>query len=678
MSTMEYTGQIIREAPEIEAAKLGLMTGARDFLLGAPTLTDAQGRAIPAYQGMDGKWRYSKTGAEVPADVVSSATVSKAPGYDLAAEMQGVNQTMGEYLAGNIDLPRLTAGLSPLQKKAISEVNADIRAGEGIGGYQPYMEGAGQAIEQGQGFLGDAAANVSALSPEEAYQQSNQALQRGLTEAGQLQRYQTAAGSGLGTIAEGTQGVSQAADLVRQGLGSIAEGTQGVGAAADQAGQFLQADLGRSQDLMGQGAQATSGATSDFSQARNVLGGGLGTATQVAQSGLPGQQQAQSTLQMGLGTLTGATEGYNPNRAAQFMNPYQQEVTQQALREMRRQADIAENQSAAQAVRSGAFGGTREGVQRAEQERNVQDLMSQRIFQDYAQNYGQAQQAAMQAFEAQQGRELGAGQAMSQVGGLQSQVGSQMANLLAQQAALESQFGQQFGALEGQETALDLQRAQQLAAIGQQFGQQGVQQAQLGLQGTQLEGQLSAQEAQLGLLPGQLAGMEANINAELARLGLLPANVAGQQASIAGQQAQLYNQLGLGLGSVAQNQTAQELQQQQLMGQLGTQMGQMGMQEAQLAQLQQQAALGDINAMTQLGQIQQANKQGEVAAQYSTLTQQMMAPFQQYGFLSDIYKNAPSSQMSLTSASAPQPSALQQITGLAGAAVSGAKAMNII
>ena len=758
MSTMEYTGQIIREAPEIEAAKLGLMTGARDFLLGAPTLTDAQGRAIPAYQGMDGKWRYSNTGAEVPANVVSSATVSKTPGYDLAAEMQGVNQTIGGFIAGDVNLPRLTAGLSDLQRKAIGSVNADIRAGEGIGGYQPYMEGAGQAIEQGQGFLGDAAANVSALSPEEAYQQGNQALQRGLTEAGQLQQYQTAAGSGLGTVAQGTQGVgeaaalskqgigtiragtqgvgeaanlvtqglgtvaqgtegvSNAADLVRGGLGAIEQGTQGVGAAADQAGQFLQADLGRSQALMGQGAQAAREATSDFSRARNVLGGGLGTATQVAQAGLPGQQQAQSTLEMGLGTLAGATEGYNPNRASRFMNPYQEQVTQQALKEMRRQADIAENQAAAQAVRAGAFGGTREGVQRAEQERGVQDIMSQRIFQDYAQNYGQAQQAAMQAFEAQQGRELGAGQAMSQVGGLQSQVGSQTANLLAQQAALQSQFGQQFGALEGQETSLDLQRAQQLAAIGQQFGQQGVQQAQLGQQGSQLQGQFSAQEAQLGLLPaniaaqeaqinaqlaqlgllpaniagqqaqinaqlGQmgllpanLAGQQANINSQLAQLGLLPANIASQQANIGSQEAQLYNQLGLGLGSLAQNQTAQELQQQQLMGQFGTQMGQMGMQEAQLAQLQQQAALGDINAMAQLGQLQQTNRQGEINAQYSTLTQQMMAPFQQYGFLSDIYKNAPSSQMALTTASAPQPSALQQAAGLAGAAVATAKA----
>jgi hypothetical protein len=92
------------------------------------------------------------------------------------------------------------------------------------------------------------------------------------------------------------------------------------------------------------------------------------------------------------------------------MNPYQQAVTEQTLAEIRRQADIAGQSQAAQAVRTGAFGGTREGVQRAEMERNVQNLMAQQIAQGYAQNYAQAQQAAMQADEAARQRQLGIGQ----------------------------------------------------------------------------------------------------------------------------------------------------------------------------------------------------------------------------------------------------------------------------
>lgn len=127
-------------------------------------------------------------------------------------------------------------------------------------------------------------------------------------------------------------------------------------------------------------------------------------------------QAGSQVLTQGIGGLQAATQAYDPTSAKAFMNPYQEEVTQQALGEMRRQADIARQGQAAQAVGAGAFGGTREGVQRAEFERGVQGLMQQRIMQDYAQNFLQAQQAAQQAFESQQGRQLAAGQAMGTAG----------------------------------------------------------------------------------------------------------------------------------------------------------------------------------------------------------------------------------------------------------------------
>jgi len=532
----EVTTQIVREAPEIEAFKYALMQGVQQF--------------------------------------------ATNPANNLANAIRDTNQTTGNFITGATALPQLTAGLSGLQQQAIAGVADYGQVGTnpqgqpvygyipkegGIGGYQPYLDQASGYLTAGQGLLGGAAGATAQISPETAYQQGNQALQQGLSEAGQLQEYQTAAGSGLGTIAQGTQGLGQA---------------------ADQAGNYLQANLGPSQALMGQGAGAARG--------------------------------AQTAVNLGLGSVLGATEGYDPRSSRSFMNPYQQMVTQQAMAEMRRQADIAENQLAAQAVRSGAFGGTREGVQRAEQERNVQDLMSQRIFQDYAQNYGQAQQAAMQAFEAEQARELNAGQALGQLGTQQGQLGGLV------------------------------------AGIGQQLGAQQIQQTQLGQQGTQLQGQL---------------------NAQLAQLGLLPATVAAQQANIAGQEAQLYNQLGLGLGSLAQNQTAQELQQQQLLGQLGMQTGQLGMQNANLGQLSQSSALADVNAMTQLGQLQQSTRQAEIDAQRRSLYEQMMAPYQTYAFVGDMSRNAPSSQMSLTQASAPQASPLQQGIGLAGALISGTRTL---
>lgn len=264
------------------------------------------------------------------------------------------------------------------------------------------------------------------------------------------------------------------------------------------------------------------------------LGAGANLASQVNVA--PQYGTAQNALQYAMGQSASSAEGYQPGMEQPYMNPYQQAVTQQSLMEMRRQADIARQGQASQAVKAGAFGGTREGVQRAEFERGVQDLMSQRIFQDYAQNYGQAQLAARQDFEQQQQRGL------------------------------------------------------------QQTGQLG----------------------QLGSAYGQLAGQQ--------------------------------GQLGL--------------QQAGLLGQFGTQYGQLGMQQGALGESYQKMGLQDVNALSVLGGVQQQQKQAELEAARATQLQQTMAPYQQTAFLSDIYKHAPSSQMSLTGTSAPTTSPLLQAAGV--------------
>lgn len=130
----------------------------------------------------------------------------------------------------------------------------------------------------------------------------------------------------------------------------------------------------------------------------------------------PYLQAGTQVLTQGIAGLQGASQMYDPTSAKAFMDPYQREVTQGALEEMRRQADISRQGQAAQAVGAGAFGGTREGVQRAEFERGVQGLMQQRIMEDYSRNFQQAQQEAQKAFESQQLRQLSAAQGMGQAG----------------------------------------------------------------------------------------------------------------------------------------------------------------------------------------------------------------------------------------------------------------------
>jgi hypothetical protein len=288
----------------------------------------------------------------------------------------------------------------------------------------------------------------------------------------------------------------------------------------------------------------------DLTQRGALAAGAIDTTAQY-QAAQDMMGRAVPVIGQGIGGILGSAQAYDPNQAASYMNPYQQQVTQNALGEMRRQANIAQTGAAAQAVGAGAFGGTREGVQRAETERGVQDLMQQRIMQDYANNYAQAQQAAMQGFESQQQRQLAGGQALGQAG-------MQFANL-----------GQGIGGLTAQQAGVDINKASALGSIGGQ------------------------------------------------------------------------------------------------MGSLGTQYGALG-------QATQQLGAADTGLLMGLGGLERQNEQAQIDAIRSTQMQESMAPYQQLGFVSDIYRGAPTTSMALTAQTAPSASPLQTAVGLGVGALSTA------
>ena len=76
--------------------------------------------------------------------------------------------------------------------------------------------------------------------------------------------------------------------------------------------------------------------------------------------------------------------------------------------------------------------------------------------------------------------------------------------------------------------------------------------------------------------------------------------------------------------------------------------------------------------MFDLGKTQQAQQQAELEASRASRLQQLYEPYQRVGFLSDIYKGAPSTQQTITAASAPTASTAQQILGLGVAGLSAA------
>ena len=89
------------------------------------------------------------------------------------------------------------------------------------------------------------------------------------------------------------------------------------------------------------------------------------------------------------------------------------------MRELNRQADLRRAGADAQAVKAGAFGGSREGVQRAETERGLQQVKSDTLSKLLSQGFGQALKASQEA-----GRLSGGlGQAFGTLAGTTSDIG---------------------------------------------------------------------------------------------------------------------------------------------------------------------------------------------------------------------------------------------------------------
>ena len=155
---------------------------------------------------------------------------------------------------------------------------------------------------------------------------------------------------------------------------------------------------------------------------------------------------AQQALTSGLGFL-------QPESIKRFQDPFQDQVIDVAMRQLNRQADMRRAGADARAIQSGAFGGSREGVQRAETERGLQQIKSDTLSKLLSQGFGQALKASQEA-----GRLSGGiGQAFGTLAGTTSDLGR------LQQALGQADVSQlsQLGALRQrqQQAGLDAMRA---------------------------------------------------------------------------------------------------------------------------------------------------------------------------------------------------------------------------
>lgn len=242
--------------------------------------------------------------------------------------------------------------------------------------------------------------------------------------------------------------------------------------------------------------------------------------TGAAQLQTPGQfgMGTGATAQGAMGTMgtTGALGGYgqmaqrqltDPRAQQAYMSPYIQNALQPTLQEMQRQYGITGAQEASKATGMGAFGGTRQALMQAENERNKNIAMNKAIGEGYQQAFTQGQ-AAQQAnlnlgLQGLQGAQSGYGQ-LGQLGTQLGQLGT--AQLAAQQGVIGTQAQQ--GALQQAQQQNIINQAIQNYAMAQQYPQ-----TQLGFMSSLLHG--------LPLQATQTAGYQAapSTVSQLAGLG---------------------------------------------------------------------------------------------------------------------------------------------------------------
>ena len=327
-----------------------------------------------------------------------------------------------------------------------------------------------------------------------------------------------AQGMGMGQAALGANRGFGAADALGQrGQGVADQGAQNAFGTAGALGQ-------RGRGIADQGARDAFGTAGALGQ-RGRGAVDQGTRDAFGAAGALGQR-GRGAVDQGMQSVFGYStpQEFGGEKARQYTNPFQQQVTDVALRQAREEATRQGNLANLSAAGRGTAGGTRQAVMDSMRNRDTATGLSDIQMRGGMQGYENAQQQ----FERDQKRRMGA-----------AQLGSTMAG---QGFGAMGQAGQQYGALTGQG----------YGAMGQAAGQYGA----LTGQGLGAMGQAGGQ---YGALTGQGFGAMGQAGGQYGAL-------AGQGYNAFGQANQLLGQAGMqglgqgaaGLGRMGQAQEASD------------------------------------------------------------------------------------------------------------------------
>ena len=165
-------------------------------------------------------------------------------------------------------------------------------------------------------------------------------------------------------------------------------------------------------DALATGSQTIKDALSDyFPKAQGYLDKGAG--------GFDAKGRADSLLLDAKTAVQGGLGQFDPSSVSDFMNPYQEQVMDAALAKIDRSGAKQRQAGSAAAIRQGAFGGSRSGVQAAETERAIAEQKQNTIAGLMSQGYDKAMTGAQSAFENASKRGIAGGQQLGSIGSTQ-------------------------------------------------------------------------------------------------------------------------------------------------------------------------------------------------------------------------------------------------------------------
>jgi hypothetical protein len=193
--------------------------------------------------------------------------------------------------------------------------------------------------------------------------------------------------------------------------------------------------LRQSPEIAGRATRAGMGqvgrAGRELGGARNVLGGSMGRLGESAMAGY------------------GSTGQFDPSGIGGFYNPFEQQVVDQTMEDVRKglaQGDIARR---AGEVGAGAFGGSRSRLQGEELVDAAARGAASQIGAIRSGGYQDAARRAQAAFESQQARQAGQANLLAGLGAQQSDIGSRLGSMAGQRAGMGAQIAGMGGNLAG-------------------------------------------------------------------------------------------------------------------------------------------------------------------------------------------------------------------------------------